>query len=131
MQSRPKRSPGLATRGRNGTPDSSTQLPTSSAWYVRTYGRSAALTGQAYQMPARRPSSSARPGLSTVPVNRSCDPVRLVVCLDESPLQLISGEVREPIRPRPARSSVSITSIAAKGMVNLLWQWTRTGRGAR
>src|SRR3954453_2256378 len=40
------------------------------------------------------------------------DPARPVVCLDESPLQLI-GKVREPSRPRPARSSASITSIAA------------------
>src|SRR4051812_6672802 len=40
------------------------------------------------------------------------DPARPVVCLDESPLQLI-GEGREPSRPRPARSSASITSIAA------------------
>ena len=40
------------------------------------------------------------------------DPARPVVCLDESPLQLI-GEVREPIpAPRPASSSASITSIA-------------------
>ena len=40
------------------------------------------------------------------------DPARPAVCLDESPLQLI-GEVRSPSRPRPAKSSASIPSIAA------------------
>jgi hypothetical protein len=35
-----------------------------------------------------------------------------VVCFDESPVQLI-GETRPPLRPRPGRSSGSMTSIAA------------------
>jgi transposase len=40
------------------------------------------------------------------------DPQHPVVCFDESPVQLI-GETRQPLRPRPGRSSGLITSIAA------------------
>ena len=58
-------------------------------------------------------------GLSTVPVNRSCDPVRPVVCLDESPLQLI-GEVREPISAAPGQVERVDYEYRRKGMVNLL-----------
>ena len=40
------------------------------------------------------------------------DPARPVVCLDESPVQLI-GQVREPIPAAPGQSRASITSTAA------------------
>jgi hypothetical protein len=40
------------------------------------------------------------------------DPKRPVVCFDESPTQLI-GEVRQPIKAEPARSSAMTASINA------------------
>ena len=59
------------------------------------------------------------------------DPARPVVCLDESPLQLI-GEVREPIPAAPGQLERVHYEYRRNGTVNLFVAlWTRTGRGAR
>ena len=54
----------------NGTPDSSTQLLTSSAWYVRAYGRVVGLANGP-SLPYAGMQAERRESASTVPVNRT------------------------------------------------------------
>jgi len=58
------------------------------------------------------------------------DPRHPLVCFDESPTQLI-GEVRQPIRPSPGRSSATTTNISATEPPTSSSSSTLIGLGAR